>query len=94
MGDGSFTEPWADCRFYYTSKRFARDHLLPAYFQSDDNAHVTCEYHIYEALDRNIKVHRGHRPFITGYAGATGEAYFDSSLGSLDYNFPCWVTQR
>ena len=94
MGDGSFPELWADCRFYYTSKKFAQNHLLPAYFQSDDNANVTCEYHIHEALDRTIKIHRGHRPFIAGYAGATGEAYFDSSLGSLDYNFPCWLTQR
>jgi hypothetical protein len=94
MGDGSFTQPLADCRFYYTSKTFAKNHLLPAYFKSDDNAHVYCEYHVHEVLDRSMKAQKSHRPFIAGYAGATGEAYFDSSLGSLDYNFPCWVTQR
>jgi hypothetical protein len=94
MGDGSSTQPWADCRLYYTSKSFAKNHLIPAYLQSDDHAGITCEYHIHEALERNMKVVRGLRPLITGYCGATGEAYFDSSLGSLDHNFPCWLTQR
>jgi hypothetical protein len=94
MGDGSFMHPWADCRFYYTSKTFARNHLLPAYYKADDAADVVCEQHIHEELERNMNVGRSPRPLITGYAGATGEPYFDSSLGSLDYNFPCWVTQR
>jgi hypothetical protein len=94
LGDGSFMQPWADCRFYYTSKNFARNHLLPAYFKSDDQADVVCEQYIHEALERNMQVGRSPRPLITGYAGATGEPYFDSSLGNLDYNFPCWVTPR
>jgi hypothetical protein len=92
LGDGSLTQPFADCRFYYSSKTFARSHLLPAYFESDENA--ICEHQIHEALNRNMKYHRGHRPLIAGYAGSTGEPYFDGSLGSLDYNFPCWLTQR
>ena len=92
--DGSSREPWADCRFYYTSKSFAKSHLLPAYFESDDSARTYCEYQVHEVLNRNMKAHRGHRPLIAGYVGATGQTYFDSSLGSLDYNFPCWLTQR
>lgn len=94
MGDGSSMQPWADCRFYYTSKSFAKNHLIPAYLQTDDKAESACESHIHAALNRNMKVARGLRPLITGYCGATGEAYFDSSLGSLDHNFPCWLTQR
>jgi hypothetical protein len=94
MGDGSWMQPWADCRFYYTSKSFARNHVLPAYFASNDHAGGVCEYHIHEALDRNMKAGRALRPLVAGYAGATGEPYFDSSLGSLDYSFPCWITQR
>ncbi len=94
VGDGTWTPPCTDCRFYYTSKIFARNHLLPAYLASDDKSGRLCEYHVYEALNRNMKVQRGHRPLITGYAGATGEAYFDSSLGSLDYSFPCWASQQ
>lgn len=94
MGDGTWTQDWADCRFYYTSKSFARSHQLPAYFESNDNAGRVCEYNIHEMLDRNVKISRGHRPLITGYAGVTGEPYFDSSLGSLDHNFPCWLSRR
>ena len=37
MDDGTSTKPWADARFYYSSKNFVRNHLLPAYFASDDN---------------------------------------------------------
>ena len=94
IGDGSVTQPFADCRFYYTSKNFARSHLLPAYLESNDNDCVYCESRIHATLDRNLKAGRSVRPLVAGYAGATGEAYFDSSLGSLDYEFPCWVTKR
>jgi hypothetical protein len=91
--DGTAMKPWADCRFYYTSKAFAREHLIPAYLASDDNV-AFCENRVYEALNRNMEISRSLRPFIAGYSGGTGEAYFDSSLGSLDGNFPCWIKKR
>jgi hypothetical protein len=94
MGDGSWSESMADCRFYYTSKNFARNYLLPAYLEANDSADVYCEARLHEALNVNLRGGRSLRPLLTGYAGATGEAYFDSSLGSLDYEFPCWLTQR
>jgi hypothetical protein len=94
MADGTSIQPWADCRFYYTSKSFAKSHLIPAYLLSDDTADIACEYYLHEALNRNIKASRGLRPLITGYGGGTGEPYFDASLGSLDSNFPCWLTRR
>ena len=94
MGDGSWMEPWADCRFYYTSKTFARSHLLPAYFASNDRTDAVCEYHIHQALARNMQIGKSVRPLITGYGGGTGETYFDSSLGHLDHAFPCWITLR
>ena len=90
--DGTAMKPWADCRFYYTSKTFARSHLIPAYLASDDNVSF-CENQLYDVLNRTMKVSRGLRPFIAGYAGGTGEPYFDSSLGILDGNFPCWTTK-
>ena len=93
MGDGYPLQSWADCRLYYTSKSFATRHLIPAYLQSNDSS-AACEYFIHEELERNLKAARTPRPLLTGYSGATGEAYFDSSLGSLDYNFPCWLAQR
>ncbi len=91
--DGTAMKPWADCRFYYTSKGFARKHLIPAYLASDDSVTV-CENQIYEALNRNMEIGRSIRPFIAGYAGGTGEAYFDSSMGFLDGNYPCWIEKR
>jgi hypothetical protein len=91
--DGTAMKPWADCRFYYTSKTFTRQHLIPAYLVSDDNISF-CENQVYEALNRTMEVSRGPRPFITGYAGGTGEPYFDASLGILDRNFPCWISKR
>lgn len=94
IGDGTWAHLIADCRFYYTSKSFAKAHLLPAYLESNDSSGVFCEDRVQEAVDRNMKAARSVRPLITGYAGVTGEPYFDSSLGSLDYDFPCWVTQR
>ena len=94
MGDGSWREPWTDCRFYYTSKSFATSHVLPAYFGSDDIAGDFCENRLYEVAERNLKPGRALRPLVTGYAGGTGEPYFDLSLGTLDQSFPCWISQR
>ena len=97
MSDGTSMQLWADCRFYYTSKNFAYDHLIPAYgesSESSDNNSNACEYCVYKTLDRNLRAGRGLRPFVTGYSGGTGEAYFDLSLGNLDYNFPCWVSRK
>jgi hypothetical protein len=92
LGDGTSEQSWADCRFYYTSKTFAKSHLLPGYFAADDYS-AACEWHFYQALNRHMEVSRGLRPFVTGYAGGTGEPYFDLSLGSLDRNFPCWIAK-
>ena len=94
LGDGTWAHFIADCRFYYTSKSFAKKHLLPAYLECNDSSGVFCEDRVREAVDRNMKAGKSVRPHITGYSGGTGEPYFDSSLGSLDYDFPCWVTQR
>jgi hypothetical protein len=93
MGDGTSTQSWADCRFYYASKTLVRSLLIPAYLASDDRE-AACEWHIHHALERNVPVARGLRPFLTGYIGGSGEPYFDATLGVLDQNFPCWVSRR
>ena len=94
MGDGTWLQPWTDTRFYYTSKSFATNQLLPAYFASNDTADDICEHRLYEAVERNLKPGKALRPLVTGYAGASGEPYFDLSLGTLDQSFPCWISQR
>ena len=91
MKDGTSMQPWADCRFFFTSKEFAKKHLIPAYIKSNDKKDP-CEYHVFEMLNQNVDIGRGVRPFISGYSGGTGEAYFDLSLGHLDCNYPCWVS--
>jgi hypothetical protein len=90
MKDGTSMLPWTDCRFYYTSRTFARQHLIPAYLASDD-AVSACEHYIYRAVSHSMQVGKALRPLISGFSGGTGESYFDASLGYLDDNFPCWV---
>lgn len=91
MDDSLEEKNWADCRFYYTSKDFAKNHLIPAYLKTHDINKSACEHYVYKALKSNMKAVKGSRPLITGYSGNTGKAYFDSSLGYLDNNFPCWI---
>jgi hypothetical protein len=94
MGDGTLMYEWADSRFYYTSKAFAKSHLLPAYFATFDEVAAACEYHIFEVVNRSMESSRGLRPLVTGYSGATGQPCFDGSLGVLDRHFPCWIVKR
>jgi len=91
MGDGTSMQAWVDCRFYYTSKEFALNMLIPAYLEADDSV-AACEYYVYLTAKQNLMNGKAPRPLVTGYAGQTGEAYFDLSLGALDYNFPCWLS--
>lgn len=86
----SLMRPWVDCRFYFTSKDFARKHLLPAYLRTDDSV-AACEYHILQELNRIATTGLGLRPFVHGLEGGTGQDYFDQSLGVLDTSFQCWV---
>jgi hypothetical protein len=90
MKDGTSMLPWTDCRFYYTSRNFAKQHLVPAYLASDD-ARSACEHHIFRAVSHSLQAGKALRPLISGFSGGTGESYFDASLGYLDANFPCWV---
>jgi hypothetical protein len=94
IDDSSLSRFGVDCRFYYTSKRFARDHLLRAYLESNDVNGVFCEDLIRDVVNTNLQVGRSVRPLLAGYAGSTGEPYYDPSLGVLDNEFPCWVSKR
>jgi hypothetical protein len=96
LEDGSSIKPWADCRFYFTSKEVAVNSLVPAYLQSDESTTGPCEYYIFQMLELNQSFVRANalRPLISGFAGETGNQYFDGSLGTLDLNAPCWVRPR
>lgn len=90
MSDELTMAPLADCRFYYTTKAFAADHLVPAYLESDD-ASAACEYCIFQTLSRHLPGGTSLRPILGGFSGGTGNESLDRSLGELDQRYPCWV---
>ena len=94
LGDGTSTKPWAECKFYFSSREFANKHLINAYSQSDDFERGACEYFIFQMLNRTLRTVNALRPQISGFAGGTGMQYFDGSLGTLDYRFPGWLEER
>ena len=89
----SLMKPWAECRFYFTPKDFAREHLIPAYLRTDDKV-ATCEYHIFEELQRVATKRLAPRPLVYGLSGGDDRISFDQSLGALDTNLPCWVLKK
>lgn len=89
----SLTQPWADCRFYFSSKDFARKHLIPAYLRTDDKV-AACEYHILQELNRTATTGLAPRPLVHGVEGGTDQDYFDQSLGILDTQLQCWAIRK
>jgi len=90
IGDGTALMPWADARFYFTSRAFAESHLIPAYLRTEDSTSAA-EYHLFNALNETCRQGKALRPLLTGFAGGSGEQYFDAGLGALDFSFPCWL---
>jgi len=90
LGEGDSIQLWADMRFFYTTHDFFEDNLLPAYLKSDDSK-ASIEHFCYEVLNTKLKSAKGLRPQLSGFAGGSGKRYFDSSLGALDTNYPCWI---
>lgn len=90
LGEGDGLQAWADMRFFYTSRRFCEEILIPTYLNSDDSK--ACVEHLgFIAINENLPQAKALRPLLSGFAGYTGKPYFDSSLGYLDMNYPCWV---
>lgn len=90
LGEGDSLAPWADMRFFYTTKKFCEENLIPAYLNSDDSQ-AAAEYFCFNMLNDKLPAAKALRPLLSGFAGSTGEKYFDLSLGALDINYPCWV---
>lgn len=91
LGEGDSLQPWADMRFFYTTKIFCKEILIPAYLKSDDRI-AAAEYFCFNALNEKLSTAKALRPLLSGFAGGTGKQYFDLSLGVLDINCPCWVS--
>jgi len=90
LGEGDSLKPWADMRFFYTTKNFCEEVLIPAYLKSDDHI-AAAEYFCFNVLNEKLPTAKTLRPLLSGFAGITGKQYFDLSLGMLDIRCPCWV---
>jgi hypothetical protein len=90
LNDVEIMKPWADLRFFYSTRSFCKDIVIPAYLNSNDKD-IACEFNCYNSLNENLQQSRSLRPLLSGFAGGTGKQYFDLSLGALDNNYPCWV---
>jgi hypothetical protein len=79
-----------DSRFFYTSKDFCEEILIPAYENVDDRNGVMSEHTIMKIAQHHLTQGRSIRPLLSGFSGSLNKPYFDLSLGFLDQNFPCW----
>jgi hypothetical protein len=90
LGAGDLIMPGADMRFFYTNKQFCREFLIPAYLSADESKEAI-ETIFFNEFQKYFPPVDAMRPLISGFAGGTGEQYFDLGLGALDVNYPCWV---
>lgn len=94
LDDGDPSKPWADTRFFYSSKNFCEEKIIPAYLNSDDGISAATEYNCFNILNASLPTATALRPLLSGFSGGTGKQYFDMSFGFLDYNFPCWYSTK
>ena len=90
LGEGDLLQPWVDMRFFYTTKKFCEENLIPAYQNSDDHK-ANIEFLCFNVLNEKLQTAKALRPLLSGFSGGTGKEYFDLSLGELDTAYPCWV---
>jgi hypothetical protein len=82
-----------DTRFFYVSKDFCYDVLLSVFDDIDDKTNITMEHAVMKAARKCMIQGTSIRPMLSGFSGGMDKPYFDSSLGFLDQNLPCWVGQ-
>lgn len=82
-----------DTRFFYVSKDFCYNDLLPVFADIDDKINITMEHAVMKAARKCMIQGTSIRPMLSGFSGGMDKPYFDSSLGFLDQNLPCWVGQ-
>lgn len=90
LGEGDSLQPWVDLRFFYTTKKFCEDNIIPAYQNSDDHK-KNAEYLCFDVLNEKLPAAKALRPLLSGFSGGSGKQYFDLSLGALDTQCPSWV---
>ena len=82
-----------DTRFFYASKDFSQKFLIPAYENIDDRNNIMSEHCVLKMAHEHLTQGGSIRPMLSGFSGSLNQPYFDSSMGFLDQNLPCWVSQ-
>ena len=82
-----------DTRFFYVSKEFCYSILLPVFETIDDKNNMAMEHAVMKTARERMIQGTSIRPMLSGFSGSMNQPYFDSSLGFLDQNLPCWVSQ-
>jgi hypothetical protein len=88
----AFDHTELDTRFYYASKDFMLNIFLPACDAIDDRNHILMEHCALNGAREHLKSGLSIRPMLSGFSGSSNRPYFDSSLGFLDQNLPCWFS--
>ena len=83
----------ADTRFFYSSKEFGENFLIPAYENIDDRNGICSEHCVWKIANEHLTQGTSIRPLLSGFSGSLNQPYFDKGMGFLDENFPCWVSQ-
>jgi hypothetical protein len=81
-----------DTRFFYASKDFIQEFLLPAYDNIDDRNNIMMEHCVLKIAHEHLTQGSSIRPMLSGFSGSLNRPYFDLSLGFLDQNLPCYVS--
>jgi hypothetical protein len=82
-----------DTRFFYVSKDFCHNVLLPDFEKIDERNNMAMEHVVMKMARERMIPSTSERPMLSGFSGSMDQPYFDSSLGFLDHNLPCWVGQ-
>jgi len=81
-----------DTRFFYASKDFTEKLLIPAFEHINERNNFTLEHCVLKVANEHLTQVASVRPALSGFSGGLNKPYFDSSLGLLDQNLPCWVS--
>lgn len=85
-----YQNPWADTQFFFTSRDFCENKLLPVYFKATDQA-GPIEADICKLLNQTVPQRISQRPLLVGFSGHTGSEIGEPSFGQLDTHSPCWI---
>ena len=80
-----------DTRFFYASKEFCEENIIPAYEYIDDSKSVWAEHVLLKVAHEQLRQGKTIRPILSGFSGSMNQPYFDLSMGYLDQNMPCWI---